>query len=335
MKLFRSIFGGGEAAGRYPESLIEAAIERAVDGTDSRLRLQPGYRKQLRAPIVHAIDHVCALVDALPAPIAASHGSYSEEPRLSALFASPAAMLETFSRAPDLIEFLGTPAGSSARRITAMVGAERIERNILGMDLVDDQVQKEVAQIAVSFGGHRVLEPESGIEDTRRQLRHRAFDHLLVLALRRIAEAEAERADLLRERDLLRRKQATLARGGSSFDAPSEPPADAATLPAELAAIGAQLDALGADAGLLKAHLDMVADTLNRAERELYLEHHTLHLDAMNIQRNPDTPSARRIEVDELYSATGRRLVLLLVDIDPAELPPRQDFLAAAARYQY
>ncbi len=39
MKLFKSIFGGGEAAGRYPESLIEAAIERAVDGTDSRLRL--------------------------------------------------------------------------------------------------------------------------------------------------------------------------------------------------------------------------------------------------------------------------------------------------------
>ncbi len=51
MKLFHSIFGGGEARGRYPESLIREAIERAVDGTDARLRLVPGYRKRLHKPI--------------------------------------------------------------------------------------------------------------------------------------------------------------------------------------------------------------------------------------------------------------------------------------------
>ena len=44
LKLFQSFFGGDESRGRYPESLVEAAIERTVDGTDSRLRLLPGYR---------------------------------------------------------------------------------------------------------------------------------------------------------------------------------------------------------------------------------------------------------------------------------------------------
>ena len=33
MKLFKSIFGGGETVGRYPETLIEEAIERAHAGT--------------------------------------------------------------------------------------------------------------------------------------------------------------------------------------------------------------------------------------------------------------------------------------------------------------
>lgn len=49
--------------------------------------------------------------------------------------------------------------------------------------------------------------------------------------------------------------------------------------------------------------------------------------------------SARALTLEELHSASGRRLVLLLVRIDPNESPPREDFLAAAAaaaaRYQY
>lgn len=45
MRLFKALFSGGEAAGRYPETLIEAAIERAMDATDPRLRLVPGYRR--------------------------------------------------------------------------------------------------------------------------------------------------------------------------------------------------------------------------------------------------------------------------------------------------
>ena len=38
LKLFQSIFGSNEKPGQHPESLIEMAIERAVDGTYPRLR---------------------------------------------------------------------------------------------------------------------------------------------------------------------------------------------------------------------------------------------------------------------------------------------------------
>ena len=72
LKLFQSIFGGGEQRGRYPESLIEAAIERTVDGTDPRLRALFGYKKHLRPSVIHAIDHVVALVNSIPAPLDAT-----------------------------------------------------------------------------------------------------------------------------------------------------------------------------------------------------------------------------------------------------------------------
>ncbi len=335
MKLFQSIFGGVETRGSYPESLIEAAIERTVDGTDSRLRLLPGYRKRLRKPVIQAIDQVVALVDGIPAPLPAGRNDHGAEPRLAALFASAATMLDTFGRDDALANFLSSPDGASTPRVTALLLAERVERNILGMDLVGDQVRGDVQQVAVSFTAHRLLDPTGSEEETRRQLKRRAFDHLLSLALARIAEARVERADLTRQRDLLRRKLTALERGGWGFDAPEADRPDPAALTTELDAVTAQLDTLGADEGVLRAHLEIVAELLGEAGRQLWAEEITLYLDPMNIQRDAQNPSARRIVLQELRNARDGRVIMLPISIAPAELPPREDLVTAAQRYLY
>ncbi len=333
MKLFFSIFGGGETGGRYPESLVEAAIERAVDGTDARLRLVPGYRKQLRRPVIHAIDQVVALVDAIPAPLVAGRREHGEEPRLAAVFASAADMLDIFVRDAALLEFLTTPEGAGAEQVTALLLAERVERNILGMDLVGDQVRRDVAQVAVSFTGHRLVDPRTNEEETRRQLKRRAFDHLLSLALARIGELSIERAELKRERDLLRRKLTALERGGWGFARTDGAPPDPAALIAELDGITAELEVLGTDPDVLKTHLAIVAGLLTEAERQLWAEEIDLSLDSMNIQRPEQDPSARRIVLQELHNAQGRRVVMLPLLLAPGDLPPREDFVTAAQRY--
>lgn len=335
MKLFQSIFGGGETQGRYPEWLIKAAIERAVDGTDSRLRLLSGYRKRLRKPIVQAIDHVVALVDSGAAPLPAGRREHATEPRLAALFASAEDMLNIFGRDAALGDFLATPDGSGASRVTALLLAERMERNILGMDLVGERVRRDVPQVTVSFTGHRLLDPTGSEAETLRQLKRRAFDHLLSLALMRIAEVRVERADLARQRDLLRRKLRALEGGGWSFEPPEAEHPDPAALEVELDAITAQLEALGVDDQVLRAHLEIVAEVLNDAERQLWAEDITLYLDSMNIQRDERDPSARRIVLRELHNARGRRAVTLTISLAPSELPPREDFVTAAQRYLY
>jgi hypothetical protein len=211
--------------------------------------------------------------------------------------------------------------------------ARREEKNILGMDVVGDQVRRDVAQVTVSFSGHHLLEPQALEDECRRFLKRRAFDHLLALALARIAEARVERADLTRQRDLLQRKLRTMKRGTLSFDQPDPDEPDAAGIQAEFDAVSRQLQALGADAGLLKAHLEIVAERLAEAEHQLWSEEIELCLAPMNIRRDPGDPSGHAIVLHELQTARGARAVVLPVAIDPRELPRQEDFIAAAQRY--
>lgn len=333
LKLFQSFFGGDENPGRYPESLIEAAIERAVDGTDSRLRLLPGYRKRLRGPVIHAIDHVVALVDAVPPPRVAGRDDFNADPRLAALFISAEHMLETLGRDRAMIHFLKETAAAGAERLTALLLAERVEKNVLGMELAGEQLRRDVAQLSVSFRNHRLVDVAVSEAETCRQLKRRAFDHLLSLALARIVEVRAERSDLVRQRDVLRHKLATLEANGWSFAAAEAEPPEPARLQTELADIESQLQGLGADTGILGAHLDIVVDLLGQAEQLLKLETVHMRLDSMNIQRDALDASARDVELQEIRNSRGRRNVLLLLAVIPDELPPQENLLATAHRY--
>jgi hypothetical protein len=242
-------------------------------------------------------------------------------------------MLEVFSHDPALAKYLGNQDCAS-ELVTALLLAERVEKNILGMDVVGGAVRRDVAQVAVSFSGHRLVDPMADEELMRRLLKRRAFDHLLTLALTRIIEKREERSDLVRQRDLLRRKLDTLKRSGWSFDeAETAVRPEASSMAAELDEIEGQLEAMGADTGLLDAHLDIVASLLGTAEQQLWGETLVIRLDRMNIKRDAQDESARNIELQELQNAQGRRLVMLLVSVAPGELPKRESFQTLAQRY--
>jgi hypothetical protein len=332
LKLFESIFGSAEQQGRHPESLIEAAIERSVDGTDPRLRALFGYKKHLRPSVIHAIDHVVALADGIPASLPAGRSDYNADLRLKALFASADRMQEVFGNDAALNEFRGGPA-SGAERVVALLLAERVEKNVLGMELAGDMLRRDVAQVSVSFRNHRLVEVTTNEADTRRQLKRRAFDYLLTLALTRIAEVHGERANLARQRDLLRRKLSALKLGGWSFEAVEGAPSEHKVLIAELQEIETALTKLGTDAGALQERLDIVADLLGHAEQQLWAEEFVMHLDNMNIRRDAQDASAQRITLQELHNARGTRLVMLLVSLAPGELPQRENAISAAQRY--
>ncbi|MFZ4479860.1 MAG: hypothetical protein ACOYNZ_08220 [Rhodoferax sp.] len=331
LKLFQSIFGGKEEQGRYPETLIEMAIERAVDGTYPRLRAMTGYKKRLREPVIHAIDHVIALVDRLPEPLPAISAEYGSDPRLAALFVSPEHMREVFGRDPVLSEFRDShpEAGDG---VTTLLVAKRQERNIFGVELQGEAVRRDVAQVSVGFDSHRLVDPHADETEARRLLKRRAFDHLLGLALSRISEAKGERAALHQQRELLNWKLRVLKKGGWNFEDRPSGPIDARAVQLELEEIEKQMESLSVDDRTLSGQLDVVTDLLSNAEKQLWAEPVELHLDRMNIKRDASYPDVRRISLPELHNARGENMALLLVSVNPRELPQRDKSFANADR---
>lgn len=332
-QLFHSIFGREEKHGRYPESLIEAAIERTVDSTDPRIRVLPGYRKLLRAPVLHAIDHVSSLIDNIPPALPADRNHYNDSTHLSMMFASVRHMQEVFIQDDALNQLRDSPPENFGQQVVALLLVKLDEKKIMGMDIVGDMLRRDIAQVAVNFSIPRLVDPAAVEEETRRQLKRRAFDYLLSLALSRISEVQHERTHLDHQRDLLRRKLRTLKYGGWDFDGLNQNNPAPTELQAELDRIEKELAAIGANDNLLRTHLDLTSEVLANAEQHFWAEDVLLHLDRMNIQRDPSDKSAREIKLQELHDARGRRLVMLLVSIPLDELPRREDFVTAAKRY--
>ena len=338
LKLFQSIFRpGADKLGSYPEDLIERAIERAVDGTDRRLRALTGYKKRLRPAVIHAIDHVVGLVDNLPPPLELDGRNYGNDAELNAYFASVDHMNEMLSRDAEMRAWQKSPGSAAAERVFAMLNMELHERNVLGVALEGNELRHDVAQVTVSFSKHRMVDPTSVEDDTRRLLKRRAFDHLLTLALGGIAGAHGERGDLQHERDLLRSKLAALAAGHWGFgndtddEAAGEVPPDPRELEQRIKNIDAQLSSLST--GLLQSHLDVLVEVLSTAQQNLHGESSTLSIDRQGVKQSQPGAQATPITLTTLRNSAGRSLVVRLTSIARADLPPPPDFLREAQRF--
>jgi hypothetical protein len=333
LKLFQSIFGAKPAvAHQYERSLIDAAIDRAVEATDPRVRSLSGHRRRLEPSVVKAIDHVVSLVDGMPPRIEASQQAYGGDDRLSAFFASSARMAQVFGADRALFEFLQGPEGVGIDPVIALLAVEKTEKKVLGMAVEGDRVQQEVAQVQVSFDRHRLLDPSATVEDHRRRLLRRAFDHLLTLALARISTAGGEREALAAEQSFLRAKLRALqsAKWGFSPEA-GEEPGDPAAIEAKLADVEQRLQAAGAGAGTLPLHLDLLADTLDKAGEQLRIETVSLLMDRLGIRQAKPGATTVELQLTEVRNAAGQAIVVLPVAI-PRDQIPKRDVLAEVRR---
>jgi len=333
LKLFQSIFGREAKTGSaWPETLVDAVIERGVDGTDPRLRALGSYRKRLREPALATIDHVMRLVDEMPAPLAATAESYRNDACLRAMFASPERMFEVIGRDPNLEDALR--AGSSAGKpFTALLLMRMSEKRTLGIDIEDEVLKRDVQQTILSFDGHRLIDPCTDEADTRRLLKRRAYDHILAQVLEAMAKRRSTRTELVGQRELLQRKSAALQGAGWSFDVGGGiGHSDAAAIEQELARIEEEIGKLGPDAATLDAHLDLLAEALATPAKYLRVEERSLILDHRNVLRTQADSVARELHLRELHDGRGTGMATLLLQVD-AGLLPRTDFFKAASRY--
>ncbi|TGU72744.1 hypothetical protein E4633_10650 [Geomonas terrae] len=314
LRFFQSIFrrprkeGGG-----IPDSLVIKAIERAVDGTDPWIRAVSGYRKKLRPAVLHAIEHVVALVDGTVSPLMLDVAAYDSDPYLRTYFISTNELRIFLEQEPSLAELRerhGTRHGA-----TGLLLMQKRERVGLGAEISGDVILKDVPQVSVSFEAHRLMDVSGKEEETRYQLKRRAYDHLLRIALGRIAEIKTRRGALEKHRALLNSKLSLLQREGWGFDPTTGEKPNVAEVEKNLADIEARLLEIGKDDKMLEVYLGVVADVLGHAEEHLWVARESLVVDRMGIKRKEVSADAREVQLDVLGDAEGRRLVVALVTI--------------------
>jgi len=319
LKLLQSIFGTAKE-GTYPESLVIEAIERAVDGTDPWLRSVSGYKKKLRPAVIRAIDHVVALVNSFPSPLPLDLSGFVDDDRLKGYFISAQHIKNVVSKDHCLAGFLQGPAGDSPQ-IFALLAMEKEEKVIFGAELSGDIVIRDVPKVTVSFDAHRFVDPDTDEEKARRLLMRRAYDHLLSLALKRLAFVKSERKDLEQRRKLLQSKLNLLEREGWGFDsAGSGEKLTTAEVEERIGQIEAQLSAFGGDSSESETYLQIVADVLGKPEDYLLGTNETIFVDRMAIKHNEPSSDAAALTFTELRNAEGRQLAVILVTLRSEEL---------------
>ena len=311
LSLFKSIFKGNETSGRYPKSLVDEAVERAVDSTDPWLRGLSGYRRELRPAVLTAIDHVVTLVDNLAPPRPATRDGYAHDPLLQAMFLSSGQMLQLLQR---LLQAHAVEGGAAC----ALLMMDLELRGIFGADLHGDTLVRDVPQVTVSFANHRLLDPSDTENKTRRLLKRRAFDHLLSLALHRMATTKKIRKDLDNRHALLQAKLDILRSGNWGFDPGTpQPPDMLADLEKQLADNEAQLQRVGTDDRSLEVAMQLLIDVLGRPQQHLWADHKLLAVDRMGIKHATAGEEAPELQLEELHNAEGRSVVVTLVTIEP------------------
>ena len=337
--LLSSLFAPVERSDeRIDATLLERTIERAVDASDPRLRALPGYRKRLRTPVEAALRHTIALVERLPEPVEISRQAYRVDPRLRAFFVSPEHMQTTIGRCAAVSEYLRAATPPEGSAIYGLLSMSCNEKNILGMDLRGDTLQRDVAQVAVNFSDHRYLGPSGDETETRRELMRRGFDFLIERALESIIATRSKQAELDQQRQLLQRKLRAMEAGKWGLDpvfAANEAGAtDLVALEGEIQALETQLLALGTKPHALEHSLEHIAATLSDPAHWLDMRSISLELNPMSVKAGPGTTGrCYPLELTELFSASGQQRTVLLGRFPAQDLPPRPDFLEEAARW--
>lgn len=314
--------------------LIRAATERAIEGTDSRLRALNGYRKKLQGPIERAVEHVVALVDSIPEAVELSAAGFGSDPRIRALFCSVEHLHEVLGKMKDVREYRAT---HRAADIYALLTVRKEERSVLGIALEGESLRRDVLQTAVNFTSHCCIGLASTEPDTRRELKQRAFDFLVAKALARLVEIKQGKSDIERQRTLLQRKLDAMRAGDWGLEAEisngGPPFGDISTLEAEINAIEAELGQYrGEDLGLEES-LGHIGGVLMDPGSWLDLRPITLTLDHRGIKSDESGEQFRDIEFSELCSKSGERRLVLLVRIPDGEIPDRGNFLSKASYY--
>jgi hypothetical protein len=160
------------------------AVESVVDGTDSKIRLVPGYKKQLQNNILYSLEFADDLVKQIPEAIEVSRSTFASDPYVNAFFTNVTDLQSIFSHSSEIQDYMADTDDNA--RCCALLCMNRTEKTVMGMELSGDMLKRDVLQVAVSFADHRIYSPAPSEPEAREGLKNCLFQGLVTNALERI-----------------------------------------------------------------------------------------------------------------------------------------------------
>ena len=326
----------GQAQG---DANIAPAIELAVLGIDTRLRLVQGYAKHLLPAVERAWAHCAALAAAIPGTIDLLPDAWGREPGVRALFAQPTEIEDLLVHSLELAAFADAAATVEADHLYAAISLVRTEQMTLGWAKQGEVVRKDVAQRAVSFSRHRLLAPSTSLAALRQEMQWRAYEHLVVETLARLYRYEEPASPVTRAKALLRERIQLLQGARAGLDALHRPPvADEAAFHAlrrRLVENGRELASLQRHANSLEDRLQRVADILGKPAAVIAFDGMEDRLTALNTVARDDDEIAVRVRLAQIavQGEQSYARMTCIVRMARDQLKPRRMDFSAAQRW--
>jgi len=183
------------------ESVLNGAIERAVNMVEPRLLQIGDYHAYYRKPVAHALAYAAELASRVPGPVELSRESYARDVLVHALFPSVDFVADAFCTSRALHEYHQQHPG--ADELYALMGMRRVEKTQFGIELSGDFIQHDVMQNAVYFTSHTIENPAFSELEARSQVTLSFFDSLVCKVKKRVEARRQEQQSKLLEKDML------------------------------------------------------------------------------------------------------------------------------------
>ena len=329
-KLFESITGlfTGEQSHSAEKdtgySLVEA-IDRVIEGTDTKLRLVPGYQKKLQLEVAASLEYIAQLVDQISGPMDVSRKTFISDPEVRAYFSTPDALQNIFSCGTELKTFFEQQENADTDVCCALLCANKEEKKIMGSALEGEFIQHDVIQTAISFFDYKVLSPAIDDSDVRSGIKKCIFDGLVTYALQHIANIKIERRDLIHKRRILHaqlRSRQSEGNGLSALLAEAHFESEQCNnLAAELKDAETRLKSITGDRDVLSFYLEEIRKVLAQPENFIQLNVACFHLSDMGIMLEGDAAqSVNAVCFSELEITNVMKRVVTIIRYNRNEI---------------
>ncbi len=169
----------GDFFEEYDSQAAGEAIDKLVEGTDSRVRAVNNYKKALRAGTGALLEHIHSIIDRLPGALKLTHHNFIYDPQISTFFTSMDEISRLCRESQEICEYAATATTTDSESFFALLFMQYREKEIFGNALRGDVLQRGVKQTSVFFTDHQFLAPADSESGVRQALKSILFENVV------------------------------------------------------------------------------------------------------------------------------------------------------------